>query len=73
MKKQERLKLKMLDLSHNPLNIEGLKTIGRFFIDFNIQNIVILKLCDISEFVYLSDEFSAVLCQILSKNDSYLC
>ena len=47
-----------LDLSHNDLNVDGLKTIGRFLVEHNCRNLRVLKLSSISHFAYISDDFT---------------
>ena len=65
--KKDQCKIKQLDLSKNPLNIDGTKSILKFFVDTNCHTLETLKLSGISEFVYMQDEFTALLIQILSK------
>jgi hypothetical protein len=50
--------LEHLDISNNDLNVDGLKTIGRFLVEQNCRNLRVLKLSSISHFAYISDEFT---------------
>ena len=65
--KQQRECLEYLDISNNDLNVDGLKTIGRFLVEQNCRNLRVLKLSSISHFAYISEDFTEQLTYMFNR------